>query len=104
MNTQVLDFLLSIILTIAGLVIGVLFGMLKAKARNERQKDKAIENGMYYLLREKIIEICDRCIERGFVHIHSLESLDDLSKQYKALGGNGTAAKLIEDVKKLQVK
>lgn len=104
MNPQAIDFLLSLMLTVAGLVIGVLFGMLKAKAKADRQKDRAIENGMRCLLRERIIEICDRCLERDFVRIHSLESLSDLFEQYKALGGNGTAAKLIEDVKKLQVK
>lgn len=104
MTPQAIDFLLSLLLTVAGLVIGVLFGMLKAKAKAERQKDSAMENGMRCLLREKIIEICDRCLEHGFVHIHSLESLDDLMEQYTALKGNGMAAKLVEDVKKLQVK
>lgn len=96
MNTQVSDILLTLLPTIAGLVIGFLGGWLRSIV--------AIKNSVRCLLREELIRICDRCLERGSVHIHSLESLDDLMKQYTALGGNGAVRKLVEDVKKLEVK
>lgn len=104
MTPQALDFALSIILAVTTMIIGFFGGRLRAKVKREMKEDAAMKNGMRCLLRERIIEICDRCLERDFVRIHSLESLGDLFEQYKALGGNGTAAKLIEDVKKLQVK
>lgn len=104
MNPQILDFLLSLLLTAAGLVIGFLGGRLRTKLKQGRQKDEAIHGAVRCLLREELIRICDRCLERGSVHIHSLESLDDLLEQYTALGGNGAVRKLVEDVKRLEVK
>ena len=104
MTPQGMDFALSVLLAVTTMVIGFLGGRLRAKVKQDAAEGEAVKNGMRCLLRERIIEICDRCLDRGFVHIHSLESLDDLMEQYKALGGNGTAAKLVEDVKKLQVK
>ncbi len=95
MNPQILDFLLTLLPIVAGLVIGFLGGWLRSVV--------AVKNSVRCLLREELIRICDRCLERGSVHIHSLESLDDLMKQYAALGGNGAVKKLVEDVKKLPV-
>lgn len=103
MNPQILDFLLSLLLTAAGLVIGFLGGRLRTKLKQDRQKEEAIHGAVRCLLREELIRICDRCLERGGAHIHSLESIDDLLKQYTALGGNGAVKKLVEDVKKLPV-
>ena len=104
MNPQILDFLLSLLLTAAGLVIGFLGGRLRAKVNRDRREEEAIRGGVRCLLREELIRICDRCLERGSVRIHSLGSLDDLLKQYTALGGNGAVRKLVEDVKRLEVK
>lgn len=85
------------------MVIGFLGGRRRAKEQ-DRTEEEAIRGGVRCLLREELIRICDRCLERGSVRIHSLESLDDLLKQYTALGGNGAVRKLVEDVKKLEVK
>ena len=85
------------------MVIGFLGGRRRAKEQ-DRTEEEAIRGGVRCLLREELIRICDRCLERGSVRIHSLESLDDLRKQYTALGGNGAVRKLVEDVKKLEVK
>ena len=104
MNPQVTEFLLSILLMIATGVIGYIGGMMKKRISKEIDEDRAIKNGLRALLREKIIEICDRCIDRGYVHIHNLESIDDLYIQYHELGGNGMVTKLVEDTKKLQLR
>lgn len=104
MTPQGIDFALSVLLAVTTMVIGFLGGRLRAKVKQDTKESEAMKNGMRCLLRERIIEICDRCLDRGFVHIYNLESLDDLFGQYRALGGNGMATKLIDDVKKLQVK
>lgn len=104
MNPQVTEFLFSILLMIATGVIGYIGGMMKKRISKEIDEDRAIKNGLRALLREKIIEICDRCIDRGYVHIHNLESIDDLYIQYHELGGNGMVTKLVEDVRKLQLR
>ena len=94
----------NLVICVMSLLVGVLFAVIKSKMKSDKRIDAAIKNGLRCLLREEIIRICDRCLERGSVHIHSLESLDDLFEQYSALGGNGMAKKLIEDVKKLEIK
>lgn len=104
MNPQVTEFLFAILLMIATGIIGYIGGMMKKRISKEIDEDKAIKNGLRALLREKIIEICDRCIDRGYVHIHNLESIDDLYVQYHELGGNGMVTKLVEDTKKLQLR
>lgn len=104
MIPQITEFLFSILLMIATGVIGYIGGMMKKRISKEIDEDRAIKNGLRALLREKIIEICDRCIDRGYVHIHNLESIDDLYIQYHELGGNGMVTKLVEDTKKLQLR
>lgn len=104
MNPQITEFLFSILLMIATGVIGYIGGMMKKRIAKEIDEDRAIKNGLRALLREKIIEICDRCIDRGYVHIHNLESIDDLYIQYHELGGNGMVTKLVEDTKKLPLR
>lgn len=104
MIPQITEFLFSILLMIATGVIGYIGGMMKKRISKEIDEDRAIKNGLRALLREKIIEICDRCIDRGYVHIHNLESIDDLYIQYHELGGNGMVTKLVEDARKLQLR
>ena len=62
MTPQITEFLFSILLMIATGVIGYIGGMMKKRISKEIDEDRAIKNGLRALLREKIIEICDRCI------------------------------------------
>ena len=54
---------------------------------------------------DRIIYLCTKYIQKGSI---SPEEYEDLSKYlfepYKALGGNGTAEKLMEEVNRLPVK
>ena len=75
-----------------------------AQARQEQTKDSALTDGMRSILHTHIIEICDRCMERGYVHLHNLEAVESMYKAYHALGGNGTVTKCVEDLEKLQIR
>lgn len=99
--TEILWFVITAVLSF---VIGILLNSLKNKVNKEVREDNAIKNGLRCLLREQIIVICDRCLDRGFMRMHDLESLEDLNKNYTALDGNGSIKKLIEDTKKLEIK
>ena len=63
-----------------------------------------MEDGLRALLRDSIIHECDRCADRGYMHIHNLESVEDMSRLYYILDGNGAISKLVQDFKKLEVK
>ena len=93
-----------IVTAVLSFVIGILLNAIRNKINKEQIEDNAIKNGLRCLLRENIIAICDRCLERGTMKMHDLESLEDMAKEYKALNGNGSVEKLIADTKKLEIK
>lgn len=41
---------------------------------------------------------------RGYIYIHELEVLEDMYKQYKALGGNGTVHNLMKRICELDIR
>ena len=98
------ELLWFIITAVLSFVIGILLNQLRNKINKEVREENAIKNGLRCLLRENIIAICDRCLERGNMKMHDLESLEDMAKEYKALDGNGSVEKLIQDTKKLGIK
>jgi hypothetical protein len=54
---------------------------------------------------DRICYLGSQYIARGWITKDEYENLVDyLYKPYKALGGNGTAEKIINDVKKLEIR
>ena len=53
----------------------------------------------------KIIETCEKYIDRGYITQEEYDSLYNyLYLPYKELGGNGTAERLVQEVKQLPIK
>ena len=53
----------------------------------------------------KIIENCEKYIERGYIRQDEYDSLYNyLYLPYKELGGNGTAERMVNEVKKLPIR
>ena len=53
----------------------------------------------------KIIDICEKYIDRGYITQEEYDSLYNyLYLPYKELGGNGTAERLVQEVKQLPIK
>ena len=53
----------------------------------------------------KIIDTCEKYIERGYISQDEYDSLYNyLYIPYKELGGNGTAERMINEVKKLPIR
>lgn len=61
---------------------------------DEREKNKAIANGVQALLRESIVTSYNKWADRGFCPIYAKESLKLAYKSYHALGGNDVATEL----------
>ena len=94
----------EIIVAVILAVLSFLGGMLARSVKKTRQKLAAMEGGLRSLLREGIIRECERCLDRGYMHIHNLESVEGMSNMYYALDGNGAVKKLVQDFKRLDVK
>lgn len=65
------------------------------------RRHKALEKGVQALLRTEIISIYNKYMELGYCPIYAKENIEALYKEYKALGGNGTATSMTEYIRKL---
>jgi len=72
------------------------FGCLVKKYKSMMKRQHAIELGTQALLRAQIIHIYNKYMEREYLPIYERENIEELHKQYKNLGGNGTVDSLME--------
>jgi len=57
------------------------------------------------LAHDRICHLGEACIKRGYISREEYENLHDyLYVPYEKLGGNGTAQRIMEEVKKLPIK
>ncbi len=72
------------------------------KKHSKRTNDQKLLMGIAY---SKIVEMCHKHIEAGEIEADEYKELNQyLFEPYKAIGGNGTAARLINEVEKLPIK
>lgn len=65
-------------------------------------KTITIRAGLRALLRDRILQAYKHYHEdKGYCPIYALENVEEMYKQYYALGGNGTITKLLEELKEL---
>ena len=95
------------ILAIAGIIFAStgFWTFINNIIQNKNKKQTALVKLMLGLGHDKIVENGLRYIERGYV---TKDEYDDLFtylyNPYKELGGDGTAEKIVESVKKLPIK
>lgn len=95
-DIEIVVTIISSFLASSGLWAFIMHIAEKKSAQNEMLRglghDRIMELGQFY-------------IDRGFITVDEYENLYDyLYKPYKGLKGNGTADKMLEDVKKLPLK
>lgn len=71
------------------------------KVQEESRKNTALVDGVQALLRNEIIAKYNHYTDKGHIPIYGMENVLDMFNAYKALGGNGTAAKLVEALRQL---
>lgn len=71
-------------------------GMAYKKLRKKLAKQAALELGIQALLRDRIIQIHNYYLDKGFCPIYARENISALYQSYHELGGNGTVTDLIE--------
>lgn len=82
------------------------FWALLTAIYNAHNKKVSVEGKMLRgLAHDRIVELGEAYLARGYITTDEYENLHDyLFVPYKELGGNGTAAKIVEDVKKLPLR
>lgn len=70
-----------------------------------RKKAKSAETELLIgLAHDRIYELCEKYIERGYVTTSEYDNLMYLYRPYDRCGGNGTGKKLMERVDELPMK
>ena len=57
--------------------------------RHAQKKDRALDDGMRALLRDRIISACDHYLEKGFAPVYVRENITSMYDAYHSLGGDG---------------
>ena len=70
--------------------------------QSKKEKKDAKTQMILGLGHDRIIYLCKSFLKQGWISADDYENLHDyLYQPYKAMGGNGTAERLMEEVKKL---
>ena len=85
-------------------ILGGALGYITTKLKKNKSKDLAIEQGVQALLRNEIIRRYREFEAKGEISILDKENLEEMFKQYKRLGGNGTVKKMMDELLELKTK
>ena len=64
----------------------------------------AYRAGMRALLRDRIIDRCNHYLAHGQIPVYGMENIENMYAAYAAIGGNGAAKKLVEEVRDLPTR
>ncbi len=81
--------------------LGAGIGFLSSSRKKDKQKDKAIEEGVQALLRNELVREYREYKIKGKLSIIDKTNIEAMFEQYKSLGGNGTIKNLIEEILEL---
>lgn len=92
------DYTTQILVALIGSGVWVsLIELLKEKI-NRKSADKQMILGLGH---DRLYQLCEHYIDRGYVTVDELENLEYLYVPYKKLGGNGTGERLFNQVNSL---
>ena len=96
----------SLIISLVGsLLASTGFWTFMSKHVGNNGVNRKQNNMLIGLAHDRIIELGIKYLERGYITTDEFENLYKyLYIPYKELGGNGTAEKMINDIKKLPMK
>lgn len=98
MNSHTIDMFITILISVLG--SSGLWAYIQTKFQSKDVKTKMLLG----LGHDRIVYLCSKYLEKGFITYEEYENLYEyLYKPYKAMGGNGTAERLMDEVKKLPV-
>ena len=81
-----------------------MLGKISKELKENKQSNSAMKESMIILLRSQIVSKAEKYEELGYLPDYARSCIDDLFKQYKALGGNHGVKILVDQVFKLPSK
>ena len=80
------------------------FKIISSKFKQQSERQKAMENGVQALLRNELIRRYREYESKGEISILDKENVEHMFAEYRNLGGNGTVAKMYEELLELPIK
>lgn len=74
---------------------------LVKRFREEREINQAMREGIKALLHDRIIEKCEKCLQKKYCTTEDMDEILYSYMPYKALNGNGSAERIFGQVKEL---
>lgn len=106
MSTETIMGIFAIVFGSQGLWALLLY-IVQRKGNKKDRKDEVLDNQSQMLLglgHDRIVFLGTKYLEEGSITEDEFENLNKyLYEPYKALGGNGTCKKIMDDVKKLPI-
>ena len=85
-------------------VIAYLYRKLCIKVNHKLLEQDALKNGMQALLRDRIIQIYNHHMEKGYCAVHDKDNICNLYAQYHTLGANGVVDHMVDKIKQLPTR
>lgn len=102
MNSNITQIIIPIVVPI---VVAIFASNGFWQYMQNRKKAKSAETELLLgLAHDRIYDLCEKYIARGYVTTSEYDNLMYLYRPYHKCGGNGTGEKLIEKVDKLPIK
>lgn len=93
------EFLLQTYTIVLPILLGYIVWLLK-----QQKKDRdANSKGTMLLLRVQLIEYHDKYMKLGEIPSYAYENFVEMYNAYHALGGNGMATKMYEEIKEIRL-
>lgn len=84
--------------------LGVAYGHLSKRFKEEREKNQAIERGLRDILRIQILDSYDKCVADGnVITVSRKDAIDSAYQSYHALGGNGTITQVHNEIMVMRI-
>lgn len=94
------DFLLQTYTIVLPIILGYIVWLLK-----QQKKDRdANSKGTMLLLRVQLIEYHDKYMKLGEIPSYAYDNFVEMYNAYHALGGNGMATKMYEEIQSIRLK
>lgn len=97
-------YLTTIINTVIGIIIGACVTAIKTFFSNEKKQQNDInllKTGICAIERQKLLTECEKHLKEGCCPEDTKSVLNELSKSYHDLGGNGLITQLVSNVNNL---
>ena len=85
-------------------LLGLIFTGISYTVKTLYKKQRAVEQGVQALLRNELIRRYREYEVKGAITILDKENIEHMYKEYRNLGGNGTVAKMYDDLMNLEIK